>query len=515
MGTGTSAQERATFSNARALLLDGCFEATLRMCGELVARNRAETIEVELLRARALIPLGRADRALDVIRRLQIVEEVSDENLTARMLQGAALVRLSQLDQGLAILSAAYRASFRAHPTVRAELVVNLGIAHYRKRNYGEALRLLESVPDDSDIIRVRATVFEAWVALDRSDVAKATERFEAALRRITSCRNYDRFVEASALYGLTFLCSEVPRLDLWPAVRDRIERFDWSAGGVAMPRFWIAMMASYVTEMRGEFDAASEWMLRAEAAAETQPYEVLALVRLAEYASRYGELRSKVYFLRKAQAYYERLPELLRSDDHALPLAMAEEVVSNGNADEATSLLTYYSEVIAPRVAGTKDERTLEATRSMVQGLVEDAAGRKSSAASSYAAALEAFTALGFGRRAAIAAYRLAVLTGGEEQRQFASGVLKDADSSYWLKHSLANFRVAEIRLTDRQAEVLRLLVEGKSNKEIAAVRGGSWYTARNIVRELLDLFGVRSRSELVRVAIARGVVARRRTSG
>ncbi|MEA2666635.1 MAG: Bacterial regulatory protein luxR family, partial [Candidatus Eremiobacteraeota bacterium] len=70
-----------------------------------------------------------------------------------------------------------------------------------------------------------------------------------------------------------------------------------------------------------------------------------------------------------------------------------------------------------------------------------------------------------------------------------------------------LANFGVNDIRLSDRQAQVLHLLVDGKSNKEIAAVRGGSWYTARNIVRELLELFQVHSRSELVHVAITRGI--------
>jgi DNA-binding CsgD family transcriptional regulator len=476
------------------------------MCEGLVSRN-PESVEIELLRARALLSLGRADRALDVIRRLQISEGTSDEYLTARMLEGAALVRLSQIDQGIAVLAAAYRASLRAHPTVRAELAVNLGLARYRKQDYAEALRLLGTVPDEADIVRVRATVFEAWVALERSDVGEATRRFEAALRRITSCRHYDRFVEASALYGLTFLCSEVPRLDLWPSTRERIERFDWSAGGVAVPRFWIAVMASYVEEMRGEFDEALEWAMRAEAVAETQPYEVVALIRLASYAGRYGELHGNTYFLRKAQMRYESLRESLLPDHDSLPLALAEELVQGRDPREATPLLTYYSEVIGPRVAGMKDEQTLEAARSMVEGLVEDVAGHRSSAKSCYTAALERFTAMGFGRRAAIAAYRLAVLTGGDEQRPFIAGVLKDADPRYWLKSRLANFGVNDIRLSDRQAQVLHLLVDGKSNKEIAAVRGGSWYTARNIVRELLELFQVHSRSELVHVAITRGI--------
>jgi len=85
----------------------------------------------------------------------------------------------------------------------------------------------------------------------------------------------------------------------------------------------------------------------------------------------------------------------------------------------------------------------------------------------------------------------------------------VRDASPAYWLNERLTNLGVQEVRLTERQADVLRLLVAGRSNKEIATIRGGSWYTARNIVRELLGTFGVRSRGELVRVAIARGAAA------
>lgn len=47
MATDTSAQERATFSNARALLLGGHFEAALRMCDALAPRSHGETVEIE------------------------------------------------------------------------------------------------------------------------------------------------------------------------------------------------------------------------------------------------------------------------------------------------------------------------------------------------------------------------------------------------------------------------------------------------------------------------------------
>ncbi len=267
MGTdGTG--ERATFSSTRDALFRGEFETTLRLCDTLQPRGEAEAIEVDLLRARAFMALGRADRALDAVRRLHLADRGKDLDLTGRMIEGAALVRLSRIDEGLTILAQAHRASSRAHPSVRAELTVNLGIAHYRKGQYAQARRVLHTVADDADIIRARALVFEAWVAWDCTDFAAAAELFDAALRHLESCRHYDRFVEAAALYGLAFLCAELPRLDLWPRVRERAERFDWSATGVVIPGFWLAIASSYVTEMLGAFDEARKWAARAEKAA-------------------------------------------------------------------------------------------------------------------------------------------------------------------------------------------------------------------------------------------------------
>jgi DNA-binding CsgD family transcriptional regulator len=510
MGIGFG-QVRATISRAREAFLRGEFELTLELCGALQPRDEAEEIEIDLLRARALIPLGRSERALDIVRRLRLAPHARDLDLTARMLEGAALVKLSQLDHGIAILSDAYRASARAHPTVRAELAVNLGIAYYRKREYEKADRQLRTVPHEADIVHARALVFQGWVAWDRGEFASAADLFDAALQRIESCRNYDRFVEAAALYGLAFLCAELPRLDWWPRVRERADRFDWTANGVLVPRFWLAIAASYVNEMLGQLDEAREWVVRAESAASSPAFTVISWVRFGSLFGRRGESNAHAYFLRKAYLRYDELRESsLLGEDTLLPLTLAEEIAQGTHPNDAAPLVTYYVQAVAPRTGGTSEEAMLEAAREMTEGLLSDRTGSRAEAERHYAAALHGYAGLGFNRRAAFAAYRLAILTGDERHRAFAVAVLQGAADRYWLKQRLADFGVDDIRLSDRQAEVLRLLAEGKSNKEIAAVRGGSWYTARNIVRELLELFRVHSRSELVRVAVARGIAAR-----
>jgi PAS domain S-box-containing protein len=58
-------------------------------------------------------------------------------------------------------------------------------------------------------------------------------------------------------------------------------------------------------------------------------------------------------------------------------------------------------------------------------------------------------------------------------------------------------------VALTARETEVLRLLVQGMANKEIAAHMDVSESTVKNTIQQLFAKTGVRTRSQLVRVAL------------
>ena len=58
---------------------------------------------------------------------------------------------------------------------------------------------------------------------------------------------------------------------------------------------------------------------------------------------------------------------------------------------------------------------------------------------------------------------------------------------------------------MTDRQRLVLRSILNGLSNKEIAAQLGMSETSVKVSIQDLFSKAGVRSRSQLVRVAIER----------
>ena len=61
---------------------------------------------------------------------------------------------------------------------------------------------------------------------------------------------------------------------------------------------------------------------------------------------------------------------------------------------------------------------------------------------------------------------------------------------------------------LTDREKQVLKLVADGRSNKEVAEVLGISVKTAMSHREHVMEKLGVHNRTELVRFAIKKGVI-------
>lgn len=61
---------------------------------------------------------------------------------------------------------------------------------------------------------------------------------------------------------------------------------------------------------------------------------------------------------------------------------------------------------------------------------------------------------------------------------------------------------------LTDREKQVLKLVAEGKTNKEIAGILGISVKTAMGHRANLMEKLGIHNRAELVKFALQRGII-------
>lgn len=67
---------------------------------------------------------------------------------------------------------------------------------------------------------------------------------------------------------------------------------------------------------------------------------------------------------------------------------------------------------------------------------------------------------------------------------------------------------RVTQVQLTPRELSVLRLMADGRSNKEIGVTLAISERTVKTHLGHLFEKLGVTSRTEAVRVATRRGLV-------
>ncbi len=87
---------------------------------------------------------------------------------------------------------------------------------------------------------------------------------------------------------------------------------------------------------------------------------------------------------------------------------------------------------------------------------------------------------------------------------REVAAGnVLIDQSYLQMLMESVSTLQSAPVQLTERDRKVLRMVLEGKSNKEIAADSNISESAAKASLQQLFAKTGVRTRSQLVRVAL------------
>jgi DNA-binding CsgD family transcriptional regulator/predicted negative regulator of RcsB-dependent stress response len=503
--------QRATFSSARQAFLDGDFEEALAGCDAISGSDDAIRYDVALLRARVLLRLGRPDRAVDALRACAYTPTSIEPYIVAKMLLGASYVRLGQTARGDALLVEAAGLTRDAHPTIRAEVALNLGIARCALQKYDDAEKQLASVTPEADIIYARAVEYLGWVAFTRGDFDLAAERFRGALRALAACKYRDRYVEANVLQGLTALSAELLQAEGWPVLQRTIRAFSWAQDGLAQPRFWVAFHASMLCEICGDADGARAWARDAESQAPNAAYRILAQCRIAAVFRGLKEWGAHREFIDRARETYATLsPVELGDDQKQLPVLLAEELAHAGLTGDAALLMSQYRDVIVPSLRSGLAEDRDTAVENTVDGFVREAAGDFKGAIRCFTSALRLHKRARFRRRGSEVALRLARLTGAKRYVDYATRALDGVDPSYWPVVQLGDLESsAGPSLTETERAILTLLVRGRAYKEIAAVRAISWKTVANHVQMLFRKFDVNSRGQLAAEALRRGLVA------
>lgn len=511
----TRAAGRATFSQAMRAWFDGDFERCLDLCARVRAPDVDTVSQLALLRGRALLRLGRPDDAIAVVNERFVAHGTLDASLTARMLLGGAEVRRGEYRRGLAILRRAARAAVAAHPTIRSEIALELGLAYYALRRLDDADRALDGVSDGADIVHARALDLRGWIAVARTDYAAAAERFDAALRRLDACRHTDRQLEANAVKALAILAAE--RLDrrAWLVVEQRAARLDPNATGLGDARFAIAIAGSQMTEADGRCEEALRWSAQAESAAPTEASALYAVCRQAAVLRGVGERYAHRHLVERVQAAIDVLDDAaLRGDDRQVLMAAAHELAAVGDVAAATALLRRYDELAPPAgtFAAAADPR-FAAFRTFLEAAIADAANDPHRAHHGYVAAFQVFRRIGYHRRALLAALRIGELTGQAYLFEYVDATLRRLSSRSPLR-TRARRRDARpsdpvvARLSRPERAVFELLCEGASTATIAAARGRSKQTIRNTVSRILTAFDVPDRQALLRECVRRGLI-------
>ncbi len=505
----------AAFSDAMQAWFSGEFERCLEVCDAVAARDALTATQVRLLRARALLRLGRADAALEQVRDRASLHPQPDVAASALMLAAAAHVRLGDYARGLALLDDARAVPGEVHTTIRSEIALTAGLAFYGMRSFDEAERQLEHVAPDSDIIYARSLEYRGWIASVRADDTAAAGHFEAALAQLDASRHYDRYLEANALMALGIIASERFDSAAWARVVERAQRFDWSAAGLTRPRYCLALFRSVFAEAEGDPRGAMRSAVEAELTAGNDAQRAQAVLRRAEVARGSGDATAHVAFVDQADLLLRRMPPGdLKGDALYIALTVAEEFALAGDRAKAEEALALYRAVERPTgmLAVSSDVRRQGYER-VAEGHVFAVRGDEPAALRAFLDAFEIFERVGYRRRAALAALRLTEMTRSERYRLYALDATEGLAPTFWMRRrALAQNRVTVdhkvAQLTELERETLVLACRGLTNEEIAAAQGRSFYTVRNMMSDLYEFLGIKGRRQLSAVFVRLGIV-------
>jgi len=83
-----------------------------------------------------------------------------------------------------------------------------------------------------------------------------------------------------------------------------------------------------------------------------------------------------------------------------------------------------------------------------------------------------------------------------------------REGESDNLLENTLAGADGAGEPLTKREAEILKLIISGKSNKEIGRILYRSKRTVESHRRQIMHKLGANNVSDLVKIAVKMGII-------
>jgi len=485
------------------------------------------------LRARTLLKLHRPADVLDELRADEVEGIVgADERVTAAMLRGAALARLDPAGGSAELVRVAIDAArVRAHPSIAAEIAYFRAIAHWSAHEFDQAERLAQDAElRGRDVLAVRAMQLRAFIAAARPTPTRysdALSLFRAASRRYARCRERDVSLATIIVEQIASLEQTLRSATVAGSQRGaRGRALPGGPFGPAIPsaaRFRIRYNDAWLFALDGDDVAAFRAMRDAEEQAATPAWRVRALAGRAAIAMVCGEPAGARMHADAATETAARIDWNGTTDEERLArLELAEVYAHLAEPEAAREALACFDSVVAPmdrthtlRERG-RDPR-FAGWYAYVVGLVRRGSGDVAGAGDAFRAAADAFGGCGYLWREAHALIDLAGTEGvrdGGAHLERAVAIIRDNFPQSFLARRLGPWTRGAVdplvsSLTAAERDVLRHLLEGRSQREIAAASGRAYNTVRTQMQALHRKMGTSSEHQIVVACARRGIGA------
>jgi DNA-binding CsgD family transcriptional regulator/tetratricopeptide (TPR) repeat protein len=516
----------AIIANARDAYRRGDFAAVYALTERAVQTDEPAG-ELHLLRARALLRQQRPAEVETLLAPHLTSFGDADSSVTAAVLHADAVSRRSP-ELGLTLLKDVERGALRrAHPSIRAEIAYCRAFTHWLRGEMADAERLARTTETASvDVLAVRATQLRGFIAIAQGRFDDALALFESARRAYGRCREHDVDLAIVVLQQIASL-EQMLRCDI-------VSGTHRTRGGRTIPRAAIGLGVTSGWRVRICGDDAWSFALdgdairayakarEAERVAPTPAWRVRGLSYRAAIAAAFGEFASAQMFATEARALASSVDWNATVDDERFALLLLAEVFTHFNPAGASEILMAFDAIESPLAVTrvlTEDDARHRGWTAFVRASVARSLGDETAAAPLYATALEAFRACGYRWReaqtlAALAGMPRAVRTDavaapldeavGLVARHFPNAFLARQFDGWMRVYVDGRGRT----LSPAQRDVLRWLLEGRTPREIGAIKGRGYETIRSHVRALHRAFGTRSEHQLVAECARRGIM-------
>jgi len=377
------------------------------------------------------------------------------------------------------------------------------------------------------DVLSVRGTQLRGFVAVAQGRFHDALGLFELARRGYGRCREHDIELAMVVLQQIASL-EQTLRCDTVPGTHNArlgrtIPRAAIGLGSASGGRVRLCGDDAWLYALDGDAPRAYAKAREAERLAPTDAWRVRGLSYRAGIAAACGESIAAQTFAVEARALASRVDWGKTVDDERFALLLLAEVFSSFDPAGASEILAAFDAIESPlavtRILRGGADLRIRGWNTFVRASVARSHGELAPAAALYAAALDAFRSCGYRWREVATLAALADLPPAVR----VDGVAAPLDEAVALvaQHFPKAFLARKFdgwtrvyvdararTISPAQREVLRWLLEGRTPREIAAIKGRGYETIRSHVRALHRAFGTRAEHQLVAECARRGIV-------